>query len=492
MPSGKKLIGCKWLYKTKYAADGSIERYKSRLVILGCRQIYGIDYSETFAPVAKLTTVRALLVVAVIQEWHTAQMDMSNAFLNGDLEEQVYMKFPPGYTGFGSKITAFSSVATTTEFVYKLLKSLYGLKQAPRQWFSKLSSILFELSYIQSQTDHSLFFKHSSNLITVILVYVDDILICGNSLSEIHNIKSLLSARFHMKDLGAVNYFLGLEISRSPAGFFVSQKKYTLDLLQEYGMSNATPLKLPMDSHLKLTPFKGTAIANPQPYQRLIGKLIYLTVTRPDIAFPVHVLSQYMHQPTNVHMQTAKCLLRYLLANPGQGILLDTKSAASLQAYNDSDWANCPVTRRSTSGFCIMLGDSPISWKAKKQNVVARSTAKAEYKALALTVCEVSWLQALLKDMGVKDLPPATLKCDNLAALSIAAKPVLHERTKHVEVDCHFIREKLKSGSMTTTHVPSSEQLADLLTKPLSVKKHHYLLHKLGAFSENPAQLAGE
>ena len=492
LPPGKKSIGCKWLFKTKYNPDGSIERYKSRLVILGCKQVYGVDYSETFAPVAKLTTLRALLAVTAIQEWHTVQMDVSNAFLNGDLEEQVYMKFPPGYTGLGSRITATSSVHAMTDFVCKLLKSLYGLKQAPRQWFNKLSSLLLQLQYTQSQTDHSLFVKQTAISITLILVYVDDILICGNSLAEIQAIKDLLSTKFHMKDLGPVNYFLGLEISRSPAGFFVSQKKYTMELLEEYGVTNATPLKVPMDSHLKLTPTKGTILSNPHPYQRLVGKLIYLTVTRPDIAFPVHVLSQYMHQPTSVHMQTARRLLRYLVANPGQGILLATSSAASLQAYSDSDWANCPVTRKSTSGFCILLGNSPISWKAKKQTVVARSTAEAEYRAMALTVCEVSWLHALLKDMGLKDIPPTVLNCDNLAALAIAANPVLHERTKQIEIDCHFIREKLKTGSMTTSHVPSTEQIADLLTKPLSVKQHHYLLHKLGASTKPPAQLVGE
>lgn len=195
-----------------------------------------------------------------------------------------------------------------------------------------------------------------------------------------------------------------------------------------------------MDTHLMLTPTKGTTLPNPHSYQRLVRKLIYLTVTRPDITFLVHILS-----PTNVHMQTAKRLLRYLVTNLGQGILLATSSKASLQAYSDSDWANCPVTRRSTSGFCILLSDSPISWKAKKQNVIARSTTEAEYHAMALTVCEVSWLHALLKDMGLGNIPPTVLKCDNLAALSIAANPIYHERTKHIKVDCHFIREKLKT-----------------------------------------------
>lgn len=179
------------------------------------------------------------------------------------------------------------------------------------------------------------------------------------------------------------------------------------------------------------------------------------------------------------------------MSNPAQGILLTSASSAVIQAYSDSDWANCPVTRRSTSGFCLLLGNSPVSWKFKKQNVVARSTVEAEYRAMALTACEITWLTALLKDMGLSNLPPATLNCDNQAALSIAANPIMHERTKHIEVDCHFVRDKVKSGDIQTAHVPSQSQLADLLTKPLSVKQHYFLLDKLGA-ANTPAQLEGE
>lgn len=210
-----------------------------------------------------------------------------------------------------------------------------------------------------------------------------------------------------------------------------------------------------MDSYLKLTPTTGTPLAGAHQYQRLIGKLIYITVTHPDITFPVHLLSQYMHQPTNAHMQAAKKLLLYLVGNPAQGILLTSSSHVTIHAYSDSDWANCPVTRRSTSGFCLLLGNSLVSWKTKKQNVVARSTAEAEYRSMALTACEITWLSALLKDMGLKSLPLAKLHCDNMDALSIAANPMMHERTKHVEVDCHFVWDKIKAGDIVTTHVPS-------------------------------------
>lgn len=421
-------------------------------------------------------------------------MDVSNAFLHGELDETVYMHMPQGYTGIGSRITVNSKIIKTTAstLVCKLKKSLYGLKQAPRNWFSKLSVTLLSMNFTQSKADYSLFILTKDESITLVLIYVDDLLISGNCNNSINSLKAMLSEVFHMKDLGDVTYFLGLEISRSESGFFVSQRKYTTDLLNDYNLLNTTPLKLPIDLHLKLTPDKGTPLENPQPYQRLLGRLIYLTTTRPDITFSVHVLAQYMQSPTSVHMQTAKRVLRYLVGNPNQGILLASSSAAQVTAYCDSDWASCAASRKSTSGFCLLLGDSPISWKSKKQSVVARSTAEAEYRAMALTACEITWLSTLLKDLGLHHLPPAILKCDNQAALSIAANPVLHERTKHIEVDCHFIRDKIKSGSIVTQHVPSYAQLADILTKALTIKQHNYLLSKLCTSVPPDVQLEGE
>lgn len=373
----------------------------------------------------------------------------------------------------------------------KLKKSLYGLKQAPRQWFSKLSSTLLQLGYLQSKSDYSLFTKHSSNTVTLVLVYVDYLLISGNNMDTINHLKRMLAQTFHMKDLGTLRYFLGLEVDRTAAGIFLSQKKYTLDILREYGMLHVKPLQLPMDTHLKLTPEKGEPLPDPTVYQRLLGKLIYLTITRPDITFTVQLLAQYMHQPTSVHLQSAKRILRYLVGTSSQGILLASNSAAQLTAYCDSDWASCPVSRRSTTGYCIFLGHSPVSWKTKKQPVVARSSAEAEYRAMALTTCEVTWLSALLKDLGLKHLPPTVLKCDNKAALAIAANPVLHERTKHVEIDCHYVRDQIKTGNIRTEHVSSTEQVADILTKVLPVKLHVNHMHKLGASPLSLSSLRG-
>lgn len=222
-------------------------------------------------------------------------------------------------------------------------------------------------------------------------------------------------------------------------------------------MQSSKPLKLPLDPNVKLHQDLGDPLPHPVFYQQLVGKLIYLTLTRPDITFAVHLLSQFMHKPTSIHMQATKRVLRYLKTNPSQGILLPSSSTATLTAYCDSDWAGRPYSRRSTTGFCIMLGQSPISWRFKKQSVVARSSAEAEYRAMAFTICEVLWLHLLLKELGLTHSATTTLNCDNKAALSIVANPVHHERTKHVHIVCHFIREKQASGAIKPQNIPTAQ-----------------------------------
>lgn len=412
------------------------------------------------------------------------------------------MKLPPGYSQEGGRIQVGfeegkSHTYDTTQpmKVCKLLKSLYGLKQAPRQWFSKLSSALKGFDFSQSRSsrsDYSLFTKKEGESFTTILVYVDDLVITGNDMKSIQRAKAFLSSEFNMKDMRELRYFLGIEVDQQQDRIFLSQKKYTLDLLDDYNMQNCKPLKLPMDSHLKLTADKGEPLTNPIEYQKLVGKLIYLTLTHSDIAYTVHILSKFMHKPTSIHLQAAKRVLRYLSKDPGQGILLANHSKAHLTAYCDSDWGGCPSTTRSTSGFCILLGSSPISWKSKRQSVVTRSTAEAEYRSMALTVCEVMWLKQLLKDLGLHHIGSTPIHCDNQAALAIAANPVHHEKTKHVDIDCHFIRDKTSQGIITPAYIPSSQQVADIFTKQLPTKQHNKLLCKLGAQFSPHSQLEEE
>lgn len=468
LPPGKKAIGCKWVYKIKYKSDGSVERHKARLVVRGDNQKEGIDYNETFAPVAKMVTVRTLLAVAAARSWILHQMDVHNAFLHGDLDEEVYMQLPPGFSCEDSKK------------VCKLQKSLYGLRQAPRNWFAKLAAALKDYGFQQSRADYSLFTYHSGGVILSVLVYVDDLIIAGSDEDVIERFKRYLSTCFYMKDLGSLKYFLGLEVARGPQGIFLCQRKYALDIISETGLLEAKPASSPLEQNHRLALVNGAILTDPEQYRRLVGRLIYLTISRPELSYSVHVLAQFMQCPRQEHWEAATRVVRYLKSNPGQGIFLRSDSDLKLYAYCDSDWASCPLTRRSLTGYFVFLGRSPISWKTKKQATVSRSSAEAEYRSMATTISELKWLKALLIDLQVPHLQPMRLFCDSQAAIHIAANPVFHERTKHIEVDCHYIRDEIQHGDVVTMHVRTYNQLADILTKALGKQQFDFLLGKLG------------
>ncbi|KAK8936826.1 hypothetical protein KSP39_PZI012397 [Platanthera zijinensis] len=427
LPPGQKPVGCK-----------------------GFTQQEGLDYAETFSPVAKLNSVRVLISVFVHRRWPLFQLDIKNAFLNGDLQETVYMQQPPGFE-------------TTGE-----------------------SQVLREIGFTRSSADFSLFTRHRPTGTVILLVYVDDIIITGDDSQGIQAVKIHLNSVFQTKDLGSLRYFLGLEIARRPDGLTLSQRKYCLDLLHDAGQSGCKPSDTPMDVNHKLCAQASDSdhlLQNPEYYRRLVGKLIYLTVTRPDISFAVGLVSRYMHSPRKSHLQAVERILRYLKNAPGQGLVYRTSSfAPTLVAYSDADYAGSLDDRRSTSGFCTYLGGHLVTWRSKKQAVVARSSAEAEYRAMASVVSELTWLESLLTDLGVKLPSPARLLCDSQAAIHIAKNPVFHERTKHIEVDCHFIREKVQMKKIDLSHVPGSEQVADVFTKALSKTLFYQCLSKLGAY----------
>lgn len=316
-----------------------------------------------------------------------------------------------------------------------------------------------------------------------VLVYVDDILIVGNDDLAITQFKEVLQSAFKLRDLGPAKYFLGFEIARNKTGISLNQRKYTLELLEEAGLLGCKPLSVPMEPNLKLSTTTGIRLPDASIYRRLVGRLLYLTHTRPDITYAVHKLSQYMSAPTDAHLQAAFRVLRYLKNDPGQGLFYSTTSPLKLTAYSDADWAACPDSRQSITGYCVFLGDSLISWRSKKQPTVSRSSSEAEYRAMADATCELVWLTAILTEMHCSPSVPATLFCDNQSALYIASNPVYHERTKHVEIDCHVVREKLQSGFLKTLHVHSALQLADILTKAVQPALFKSLLSKIGIHS---------
>eukprot|EP00258_Populus_trichocarpa_P045856 XP_024461875.1 uncharacterized protein LOC112328334 [Populus trichocarpa] len=415
-----------------------------------------------------MVTVRCLLSVAAVCGWHLHQFDVNNAFLHGDLEEDIYMRKPPGYN------------KGTTGQVCKLLKSLYGLKQASRQWYAKLTSCLLDFGFSQSKADYSLFTMSTSTSFTALLVYVDDIIFASSSMNNITAVKDCLYDRFKIKDLSALRFFLGIEVARSPTGIHICQRKYALDILADSGILGCKPVKIPMEQNSRLCKDEGDCLDNPSTYRRLIGRLLYLTITKPDISYPVQVLSQFMDKPSKTHLTAAHKVLRYIKSAPGQGLSLSASSNFELIAYCDSDWASCPDTRRSVTGYCVLLGQSLISWKSKKQSIVSRSSAEVEYRAMAATVSELTWLRFLFADLHIEHSQVATFYCDNQAAIHIASNPVFHERTKHIELDCHLIIDKILEGSIVTMHVPTHLQRTDLLTKalPSSLLRSHLL--KLG------------
>ncbi|GKA17298.1 retrovirus-related pol polyprotein from transposon RE2 [Tanacetum coccineum] len=367
LPHGKKAIGCKWVYKIKYHSDGTIERYKARLVILGNNQ------------------------------WELHQMDVHNAFLHGDLDEEVYMKLPPGFYGSRGKVCRLKN----------------GIE------------------------------LH-------VLVYVDDLIVAGNNSDAIAKFRAYMSTCFHMKDLGALKYFLGIEIARHPEGIFLSQRKYALDILSESDLLGAKPCDFPIEPNHQLALASGPDFNQPDRYRCLVGRLFYLTFTRPELCYSIHTLAQFMQSPKDTDI----CLIE--------------RFEKTKRSKNDQ------------KPYFIMLGMSPISWKTKKQPTVSRSFAEAEYRSTATTSCELTWLKSLFFSLGVHGSRPMHLFCDNIAVIHIASNPVFHDRTKHIEVDCHYVREQIQAGNIVTSHDSTNEQPVDILTKALGKRPFQYLLRKLG------------
>ncbi|CAA7046959.1 unnamed protein product [Microthlaspi erraticum] len=428
---GQNVIATKWIYTLKYFPDGTFDRHKARWVARGFTQQYGIDYAETFSPVVKSITIRVVLQLAVSSGWVIKQLDVNNAFLHGTLTEEVYVTQPEGFVD-----------KDRPHYVCRLHKALYGLKQAPRAWYQELKGFLLTLGFTNSVADTSVFAYIKGTDLVYTLVYVDDIFITGSNTTLIHRFIQELGNQFSLKDPTDLNYFLGIEATRTSKGLHLMQRKYILDLLAKTNMVDAKPVLTPLAALPRLCIHDGSPkLEKPSEYRMIVGSLQYLSFTRPDIAFAISRLSQFMHSPSKTHWQAAKRVLRYLAGTASHGIYLSADTPLNLHAYSDADWGGDTDDYISTNAHILYLGKTPIAWASKKQKGVSRSSTESEYRAVANTASEIRCVCSLLTELGVTRTHPPVIYCDNVGATYLCANPVFHSRMKHLALDYHFIRE---------------------------------------------------
>ena len=456
-PPNVNVIRSMWIFRHKYKSDGSFERYKARLVGDGNTQQQGVDCDETFSLVVKPATITAILSIALSKSWPIHQMDVKNAFLHGHLNETVYVHQPMGFRD-----------KQYPNHVCLLKKSLYGLKQAPRTWYQRFTDFVATIGFSHSKSDHSLFiYKTGINDVAYILLYVDDIILTVSYDRLRKHIMSLLVTEFAMKDLGPLSFFLGIFVTRDAHGLFLSQKQYAAKIIERAKMSNCNPCPTPVDTKFKLCATTDTPYADPTTYCSLAGALQYLTFARPDISYAVQQICLHMHAPTNEHMSALKHIICYLQGTLSFVLQLYKSNINRIISYTDADWGDCPNTRRSTSGYCVFNGDNLISRSSKRQPTLSRSSAEADYRGVANVVSDSCWLRNLLLELHCPILQATLVYCDNVSAIYLFGNPVQHQRTKHIEMDIHFVREKVARGEVRVLHVPSRYQIADIFTKGL-------------------------
>ncbi|WVZ63807.1 hypothetical protein U9M48_013412, partial [Paspalum notatum var. saurae] len=418
-PQQANVVSSKWIFKHKFRADGSLERYKARWVLRGFTQRLGIDYAETFSPVVKPATVRTVLSLALSRQWPIHQLDVKNAFLHGTLTQTVYCVQPSGFEDPAHPV-----------YVYRLNKSLYGLKQAPRAWYCRFAAYLISLGFVETKSDTSLFVFRRGSDIVYLLVYVDDIVLTASSPALLCSTIAALQREFFMSDLGPLDHFLGMHVQPCDGGLFLSQKQYMLDILARAGMSECKPCITPVDTSSKLSGAEGALVQDATDFRSLAGALQYLTFTRPDIAYAVQQVCLHMHAPREPHLAALKRILWYIRGTLDLGLFL-------------------------------------VSWSSKRQATVSRSSAEAEYRAVANAVAEASWLRQLLMELHAPLRRSTLVYCDNISTVYMASNPVQHQRTMHIEIDLHFVRDRVALGEVRVLHVPTSLQFADIFTKGL-------------------------
>jgi hypothetical protein len=454
-------VKSKWVFKRK--ADG---RFRARLVAKGFTQIQGIDFDETFSPVARFESLRMLLALAALENWEIHQMDVKSAFLNGLLDEEIYMEQPEGFITPGQE-----------NKVCLLQKAIYGLKQASRAWNLQIHTVLAGLGFTHAYSDAGVYVyigrSQDGEGIIIIILYVDDLTLLGDSSKEISRIKITLSKRFDMTDLGEIDSYLAVRITRdrSLKRIDMDQTRYIAEIVRRFGMADANPTRTPLpagaDAHLAL--YDGQATPKEiKYYQQIIGSLMYVQIaTRPDIAFAVARLAQYASNPSPQHLRLAKYILAYLKGTQDLKLRYDGARGDGLHGYSDSSLGDYPEDSHSTSGYVYLLANGAISWSSRKQKTVAQSTTHAEYMALTDAGNQAAWYESLFTELGYEVADPIPLHGDNKGAIDLALNPVTGRRSKHIAIKHHAIREYVERGLVDLIRTPTGDMLADGLTKSL-------------------------
>ena len=475
LPKDRKPVGSKWVFKRKIKADGSVERYKARLVAQGFSQKAGQDYDETFCPVVRFESIRSIVAMAASNGMLLHQMDVTSAFLNGDLDEEVYMEQPEGFQVKGKE-----------HLVCKLKRSLYGLKQAPRCWNMTLDHQLKKMGFVQTSSDPCLYINLEGELF-VIAVYVDDMVLATKNKKKLEEVKRALCAQFEVKDLGELHYILGVTVNQiyEKNSIWIGQPAYTASIIEKFGMENAKSVATPVSSGVKLV--KATEkdeLIDAGLYQSAVGSLQYLsTMTRPDISYAVSNVAKFCSKPTKEHWTAVKRIIRYLKGTQNYGLLYKKADSSTCIGFSDSDWAGDADDRKSTSGYIFQVGGTAISWKSRKQSCVALSTAEAEYIALSQAAQEAIWLRQLNTDLQGESPPPTVVYEDNQAAICMSKNPESHGRSKHIEIKYHFIREQVTKKNIEVKYCQTENMVADMLTKGLG-KERFEKLRMLAGISE--------
>ncbi|GKA52256.1 putative ribonuclease H-like domain-containing protein [Tanacetum coccineum] len=464
----KKAIGTKWVYENKKDKRGVVVRNKARLVTQGHRQEEGIDYDEVFASVARIEAIKIFLAFASYMGFIVYQMDVKSAFLYGKIDEEVYVSQPPGFLD-----------PKYPKKVYKVVKALYGLHQAPRAWYATLSTFLLKNGYRRGTIDKTLFIKKDKHDIILVQVYVDDIIFGSTKKSWCDEFEALMKSRFQMSSMGELTFFLGLQVKQKEDGIFISQDKYVAEILKKFDFVSVKTASTPIETQKPLVKDEEASDVDVHLYRSMIGSLMYLTASRPDIMFAVCACSRFQVNPKTSHLSAVKRIFRYLKGKPKLGLWYPRVSSFDLEAYSDSDYARANLDKKSTTGGCQFLGRRLISWQCKKQTIMATSTIEAEYVAAANCCGQVLWIQNQMLDYGFNFMN-TKIYIDNESTICIVKNPVYHSKTKHIAIRHHFIRDAYEKKLIQVLKIHTDNNVADLLTKAFDVSRFQFLVVTIG------------